>query len=168
LEWFLCAVCTICFSRFNQQQVRLEPGLSASIFLTLQDCFHPSSSFICTASNACVVSQGHEITPQSDWPQQYHMAMSQGCNAAKARPVEEVDCCLEVCHHAVAAAAERSTLEKAHRQTLENRYAACDFGCSSFPLLCYVGYTPFFALQLCKERMVYYLLTQNMVLKLEC
>lgn len=67
--------------------------------------------------------QGHEITPESDWPSQYHMAMSQGCDVAKARPVEEVDCCLEVCHTAVVAAAARSSLEKDHRQNLENRCA---------------------------------------------
>lgn len=67
--------------------------------------------------------QGYEISPESDWPARYLMAISQGCDVAKARPVEEVDCCLQVCHTAVVAAAVRSTAEKAHRQALENRCA---------------------------------------------
>jgi hypothetical protein len=71
-----------------------------------------------------MVLQGYEITPESDWPLQYHMAMSQGCDVAKERPVGGVDCCLEVCHHAVVAAAQRSTLEKMHRQGLDNRFAS--------------------------------------------
>lgn len=66
--------------------------------------------------------QGFEITPESDWPAQYHVAMTQGCEVARVQPVEEVDLCLEVCHHAVEAAVSRSTLEKAHRQLLEDRY----------------------------------------------
>lgn len=81
-----------------------------------------------------MVLQGHDITPESDWPPQYHMAMSQGCDMAKARPVQEVDCCLEVCHTAVVAAAKRSTQEKTHRQNLENRCAP--FISEPSPTLC--------------------------------
>ena len=90
-------------------------------------------------ARACeLVVQGFELSADADWPLEFHLAMSQGCDLAKAHPCEEANTALELCDGAVAAAVARASHEKAERQALEDRRATPLFSpppTPSFPCL---------------------------------
>jgi hypothetical protein len=69
--------------------------------------------------------QGFELSPESDWPMQYHLAMSQGCTLAAEcddRNAYLIEGALSTCYHAVSAAAAQASKHKKRRQQLEDRY----------------------------------------------